>query len=65
MGMYKTGHTQNGSLNTYTHLIDKHGCDSVEAEAYLQQFKDDISFIKQAEAVREGFISKNGNKTEQ
>ena len=62
MGMYKTGHTQNASLNVYTQLIDMHGHDSSQANEYLKQYKDDISFIKQAEAVREGYLKKTAEK---
>lgn len=64
MSMYKTGHRDYPSLSAYSSLVDKHGPESEQANAYLARFKDDESFIRQAEAIRCNFLSKDSDKKE-
>jgi len=59
MSLYKTGHRDYPSLSVYSSLVEKHGPESDEAMAYLNRFLDDISFVKQAEAIRLSYNTNN------
>jgi len=61
MGLFKTGHKDFPSLNNYTALVEAHGPNSSQAQVYLNRFSSDTNFVRQAEVVRNIYLTKQAS----
>jgi hypothetical protein len=62
--IYKTGHKDYPSIETYTAFLSEDGVDSTQAAAYLARYANDIEFVRKANLIKAAFRGDASSKRE-